>query len=346
MQISIIIPIYKVEQYIERCIQSVITQIFTDYEVILVDDASPDNALQVAENLLQKSSIEFQAVKHPKNRGLAATRNSGIAVAKGEYIMFMDSDDDLASTQVLQWFYDATQRGDFDLITAKTNEYRAGKINQQQSSFNADLSFQGISIFQNTEIMEAWMNGRIRNEAWNKLLKKQFIKENNLFFITGYQWEDLSWTFDVCSKAKLACVLPQRTYNYYTEENPNAITYQMTFEHIDSSRFHLSRILEKINTDKDLRVALSIESIQRLMMNNIKFILLNKRVINNRQLWVKAYKILGGMYRESFMHENKKKLFFPPQLAYWLACSFLSMRRQRRSIKKDIVKYLFAMNFR
>lgn len=64
MKISIIIPIYNVEKYIERCIQSVIVQNFIDYEIILVDDASPDNALQIAEKLLQENKIEFQTVKY------------------------------------------------------------------------------------------------------------------------------------------------------------------------------------------------------------------------------------------------------------------------------------------
>ena len=90
-KISIVVPVYKVEQYLDRCVESILAQTFTDFELILVDDGSPDNCPQMCDNWAKKDS-RIRAV-HQRNCGAAAARNKGIAEAVGEYLMFCDSDD-------------------------------------------------------------------------------------------------------------------------------------------------------------------------------------------------------------------------------------------------------------
>jgi glycosyltransferase involved in cell wall biosynthesis len=89
--ISIIIPVYNVELYLNRCIESVLSQTFTDFELILVDDGSPDNSPKMCDEIAQKDSRVV--VVHKKNGGLSSARNAGLDIAKGEYVFFIDSDD-------------------------------------------------------------------------------------------------------------------------------------------------------------------------------------------------------------------------------------------------------------
>ena len=97
MKVSIIIPIYKVEPYIERCIQSVLRQTYRDLEVILVDDCTPDRSMELAKACIEQSplskDLQIVYLRHEQNRGVSVCRNDGIDAATGEYIMFIDSDD-------------------------------------------------------------------------------------------------------------------------------------------------------------------------------------------------------------------------------------------------------------
>ena len=93
--ISVIVPVYKVEQYLDECIQSIVNQTYTNLEIILVDDGSPDNCPQICDEWAKKDSRI--RVLHNKNNGVSAARNAGLTIAKGQYIGFVDSDDYIAA---------------------------------------------------------------------------------------------------------------------------------------------------------------------------------------------------------------------------------------------------------
>ena len=95
MKLSIIVPVYKVRRHLQRCIESILQQTYTDYELILVDDGSPDNCGAICDRYAQE--CDKVKVIHKKNGGLSSARNAGIAAAKGEYITFVDGDDTIAS---------------------------------------------------------------------------------------------------------------------------------------------------------------------------------------------------------------------------------------------------------
>ena len=94
--ISVILPVYRVEKYIDACIRSVLAQNYRDFEIILVDDGSPDDSSQIAEELLKKDGKVLYQIIHTENRGVSAARNTGIAAAKGDYLVMVDSDDVLS----------------------------------------------------------------------------------------------------------------------------------------------------------------------------------------------------------------------------------------------------------
>ena len=96
--ISIIVPIYNVEEFIAECLQSVVAQTYRDYELILVDDCGTDGSMSVAARFASHPALEgkMRILRHDRNRGLSAARNTGTAAAKGKYVLFLDSDDILA----------------------------------------------------------------------------------------------------------------------------------------------------------------------------------------------------------------------------------------------------------
>ncbi|MDE6447932.1 MAG: glycosyltransferase, partial [Muribaculaceae bacterium] len=128
-KISIIVPIYKVERYLPECLDSIIRQTFTDWECILVDDGSPDNCGKICDEYAARDP-RFRVI-HQKNGGLSAARNSGISIAKAQYIGFVDSDDWIEA-EMFQTLYNLIRQDDYDMAQVGIfNEYR-GKSHRKQ----------------------------------------------------------------------------------------------------------------------------------------------------------------------------------------------------------------------
>ena len=111
---SVIVPIYKVEKYLEKCITSILNQSFTDFELILVDDGSPDSCPQICDNFALKDSRI--RVIHKKNGGLVSARNIGIQAAKGDYICYVDGDDWIHKDMLSEIYKDSIQKYSPDMI--------------------------------------------------------------------------------------------------------------------------------------------------------------------------------------------------------------------------------------
>lgn len=312
MQISIIIPIYNVEPYIERCINSIIAQDFTDYEVILVDDASPDNALQIAEKLLQENDIVFQSIQHPKNQGLSEARNSGIKVAKGKYIMFIDSDDELAHNNVLSCFYTLLEREKVDFVCANysgiwgKNDIRRGKY------------IKGIAenkLLKEQQILEALLYTEVSVSAWNKLINKSFLLQNNLFFEKGLKHEDELWAFQMALVAKRCYCLKDYTYNYH-KTNPNSITLNMDEESYSDIIYIIKKQLE-IQKQQQL---LNPENCNAFIFHfkRISSEVIHTKLLKNKELWIYCYTKIGAIYKQNELYAYKKLFRLPAPIAYFI----------------------------
>lgn len=182
--ISIVVPVYKVEQYIERFIHSVINQTDHDFELILVDDVSLDRSIEIAEGMLKEHCREYKIVHRKVNGGLSAARNSGIEMANGEYLFFADSDDELELDAVANmrkyisqypmnsiFFFNATFKNPSDTIFQRWRE--PGQV-PQELSLDAFLTL--------------LYTGKIGAYIWQFLFKKEVFK--NVRFKEGVVWED------------------------------------------------------------------------------------------------------------------------------------------------------------
>lgn len=236
MKISIIIPIYKVEQFVSRCIKSVINQSYNNIECIIIDDCSPDKSMTIVETLVNNYSgdIRFKLLYHDKNEGLSATRNTGIKNATGDYLLFIDSDDYLYDNNAISLFAKELKiYPNIDVIQGKT--YTEGYMNSSLKN-----SYRYISEYYNNneKILSDFFNDIIPATAWNKLIKKSLINSNNLFFNENIIHEDLYWNYYLFQHVKSLAFVDVYTY-YYENDNEESI---MNMTNKDSNKSALSYI--------------------------------------------------------------------------------------------------------
>lgn len=224
MKISIIIPIYNVHDYVERCLDSVICQECEDFdmECILVNDCTPDDSMDVVERKLRiyAGKIDFVIVDHLDNKGLSASRNTGVQHAKGDFVFFLDSDDKL-EVGAFEYMVNAVKKdgvriSDVDIIIGNTFICKDGKPSmsyKENNPFFLDNS--------DETALRSMLNRDLYHIACNKLVKRELILKHNVFFKEGIIDEDMLWSYLVFYYAKGVWVLPQITYIY--EDNPGSI---------------------------------------------------------------------------------------------------------------------------
>lgn len=207
--ISIIVPIYKVEPYLKRCLDSIVNQTYTNLEIILVDDGSPDNCPAICDEYAAKD--KRIVVIHKENGGLSDARNAGLDICKGEYISFVDSDDwvDLSYIEVLislqkKYTADITI-AEHDLIAPKTF-YKKETFQYKEEIFN---NKEGLKQLFSS-------NNPTYTVAWGKLYKKDLLKDF-LFPLNKYH-EDEFTTYKLFYHSKVICYTNKKLYNYFLRE--------------------------------------------------------------------------------------------------------------------------------
>lgn len=164
MKLSIIVPVYKVRRYLQRCIESILQQTYTDYELILVDDGSPDSCGAICDRYAQE--CDKVKVIHKKNGGLSSARNAGIAAARGEYITFVDGDDAVASGTYYYNMNILRANPDIDILEFPVHKY-------YESPRSQILSFKPEKVSGNENIFKDWVRreGYEHCFAWNKIYR-------------------------------------------------------------------------------------------------------------------------------------------------------------------------------
>ena len=222
--ISIIIPLYKVEKYLEKFIESVLKQTYTNLQIILVDDGSPDNCGKICDEYAKKDSrIE---VIHKANGGLSDARNVGISKAKGRYIGFVDSDDyikedmyEILLNLIKKYDADVSICNLYDVIDG--NECIRNKEN-------------GIREYSRIDILkEILLDKNIQSYAWNKLYKKELFDE--IKYPIGKKYEDIGTTFYLLEKCNKVVVTGKSEYYYINRQDSivNNVTESTITDYIE-----------------------------------------------------------------------------------------------------------------
>lgn len=208
--ISIIVPVYKVEPYLDRCVQSIVDQTYTNLEIILVDDGSPDTCPAMCDAWAEKDSRI--KVIHKENGGLSDARNAGMAVATGEYMGFVDSDDWL-EPEMYKQLLDAMVATGSDIASCGARRiWLDGRPAQELLAVNRDC------VLEWADAMEALITARgLVQTVWNKLYKSSIMKD--VLFLPGIIHEDEFWSWKVIARAKRVVTVKESFYNYLQREN-------------------------------------------------------------------------------------------------------------------------------
>ena len=192
--ISVIVPVYNVEKYIRKCIQSILNQSFQDFELILVDDGSTDESLRILNEFKKQYSHKIKVISQ-SNKGVSVARNRGILESHSTYIMFVDSDDWLEDS-ILNAMYESALQNQSDLVLCD-----ARVVNEDTSLReiwkSGDLKTQTDSIFQNKSLINT-----ILPAPWGKLYKRSFFVDHNIEFPEGLRNQDLGTTPRILCHAK------------------------------------------------------------------------------------------------------------------------------------------------
>ncbi|MFV0330621.1 MAG: glycosyltransferase family 2 protein [Dysgonomonas sp.] len=205
--VSLIIPVYNVELYIERCLLSALNQTYQNIEIILVDDCGPDNSITIAQQIIenQPNGNKVRIIKHKQNRGLSAARNTGIDNSRGDYLFFLDSDDELVLT-ALESLINNLSFCDIVVAEIITSDMKPYCIYTN-------------AILEGNEIIESYFRGNIYSMACDKLYSTDFLKKNSLHFKEGLIHEDYLWTYQVISCANKIRIIDIPVYIYHIREN-------------------------------------------------------------------------------------------------------------------------------
>lgn len=208
--ISVIVPVYKVEPYLDRCVQSIVDQTYRNLEIILIDDGSPDRCGEMCDAWAEKDP-RIQVI-HKKNGGLSDARNAGMAAATGEYIGFVDSDDWI-EPQMYQSLYEAISTTNSDIASCGAKRvWPDGRPSKELQAVNR------YHVFEHDAAMEAFItaNGLVQT-VWNKLYRKTVAQD--LIFPVGLVHEDEFWTWKVIARANRIVTIQESYYNYLQRAN-------------------------------------------------------------------------------------------------------------------------------
>lgn len=213
MKISVIIPVYNVEDYICRCLDSLFNQTYHDFEIILVDDCGQDKSMTCAKAYINNKQLDGKVryIHHDRNLGPSVARNSGIHAAQGEYIFFLDGDDTI-SPNCLELMVHHAQQDNVDYVMGKCDYvFPSGRVDSTVYSYRDThtVACDNLVMFYRKKLI-LW-------SVCNKLIKRDFICNNNLYFWDEVMAEDLLWNFVSLLHIHKVLLLDAHTYQYYRE---------------------------------------------------------------------------------------------------------------------------------
>lgn len=214
MKISIIIPVYNVEAYVERCLKSVMTQTYHGtIECLIVDDCGTDKSMEVVEKVLRgyQGSIDFKILRHDCNRGLSAARNTGMDATTGDYLFFLDSDDEI-SADCIEAMALPLKEEQYDLVVGNVRTIGCDSLHR-----SILLKLEDGKVLRGKEI-ESCYHIKWKMIAVNKLYRTDFIRQQGLRFKEGLVHEDELWSLQVACLARSLRAVNKFTYVYYMRE--------------------------------------------------------------------------------------------------------------------------------
>lgn len=297
-RISVIVPVYNVEKYIKRCLESLLNQTYKNLEIIIIDDGTKDSSGKICDEI-SKSDSRIKVI-HQKNQGLSGARNTGLKNSTGEYITFVDSDD-----------YIDNKMFEKMLSTLKTNNadiIECGTIYcDEKGNYIKENTKNKIKIYEkDIQVKELISNGNITTMSCGKLYKKDLFK--NFEFPIGKYHEDVFTTYKLLHVSKKTVVLNQGFY-YYRQVNGSIMNSNFNIKHLDSIEAVLerSKFIEKYYSEyKKYEYANIVYSCCKVYERMILSNFYEKRILKDIQKLIRKYLIYFFIYSKS---QKSTKLF-------------------------------------
>ncbi len=227
--ISIIVPIYNVEPYLETCIRSLTEQTCTDLEILLVDDGSTDGCAAICDAWAAKD--HRIRVIHKDHGGPSDARNAGLAIAQGDFIGFVDSDDYIAPTMYQELMDRLTETGSDIAVCGARMVWENGKT--------AMLTCPGSAVLDNTAAMKSIITEDwLKQTVWNRLYRRFTVE--NIPFETGKLHEDVYWSYQAIARAAQVCVFDTPLY-FYRQRNASIMGVSYSLRRLDAVRAKVQR---------------------------------------------------------------------------------------------------------
>jgi glycosyltransferase involved in cell wall biosynthesis len=224
---SIIVPVYNVEDYLSKCLDSILEQRYSNYELILINDGSTDSSLEICKKY-QKIYSQIILIDK-KNGGLSDARNTGLRESKGDYIIFTDSDDYWQGKQVLDNLDDLIKESSPDVIIHEESRFFSEK--DIVCKYNQKFIKNKRGKFEN-EILDLVYYDLYVASAWDKVIKRSILIDNNLFFPVGRKSEDIEWCGKLISHIQTFSIYSKSFY-VYRQVRKGSITTTVGGKHIE-----------------------------------------------------------------------------------------------------------------
>lgn len=228
-ELSIIVPVYNVEEYLDRCIRSVLRQSFNNFELLLIDDGSEDRSGRICDLYADKDSRV--RVLHKENEGVSIARNMGMMMARAEYIAFVDADDELDG-QMYQKLMEEMRKPEPDIVFCRfytftdagdkqyCYEENLGKVAQHPAALELFLVEKKYEKKGNTLIKD-----NVFGSVCRSIFKSEIIQTYNIRFVPQIRLaEDLLFLMEYCNYCKRGCVVDEYLYHYYVSRNTSAVS--------------------------------------------------------------------------------------------------------------------------
>lgn len=212
-KVSIIVPIYNVEKYLVRCLDSLVNQTFNDIEIILVNDGSTDNSSKIIETYQEKYRII--KIINKENGGLSSARNAGMKKASGEFLLFIDSDDYIELNMVEMLYFAATTSNS-EMAICKFSYVYSDSNNKE---INTAEDYYKYKYVNNNQLIRLFLLNIVSGHAWNKLVKRELFITNNIEFPNGKYYEDAPTMMKLFSVVNKCTLLNDSLYNYLQRED-------------------------------------------------------------------------------------------------------------------------------
>lgn len=237
-KISIIVPVFNAEKYLDRCIKSIYAQTFTNYEIILVNDGSKDNSLALCRKYSESDSRI--TVIDKENGGAGSARNKGIEIAKGEYLAFPDVDD-WFEPNMYEELYALAKKSDYDIVFSGVNNYSQDlKLLSTVKCPLVDFKTQDEC---RKNIMTLFPTTTIFDVPWNKLYKRELVVENCIHFTDLRRCQDAVFNLDVYKNAKSVISTEKAYYNYINNDSAK-VNKKFPKNYIDINIYYFYHIRE------------------------------------------------------------------------------------------------------